>query len=84
MTAILGPQGQRGGFIDLKAELNVTELLEANEGQGNATNAQFLIDQIKDAKDKLDKGKLSELPQEVQNSAANDMVKSDMEFAKNM
>ena len=62
MTAILGPQGQRSGFIDLKAELNVTELLEANEGQGNATNAQFLIDQIKDAKDKLDKGKLSELP----------------------
>ena len=55
--------------------------MEANEGQGNPANAQFLIDQIKEAQTKLNAGKFAELPQEVQNGVSKDMTKYDEDMA---
>ena len=78
MSKILAPPNTN---TQLREKLDVTHIMQYVEGQGNPENIQFLVDQIKESKEMVDKGKFTALPQEVQDSVRDDQAKFDKDFA---
>ena len=55
-------------------ELKLESLLKDSETTDNSNNIQFLVDQIKEAKSAIDKGKLAAVPEKVVGDAGRDLA----------